>query len=155
MHAQAGVQPCLSADTCLSYFTQRNKVKVRIQGMRKSQAQKTFGTVYTHIQKYNPRPPSKQVSCGAEGTSTLKNQKQLARGGLQTACSRGTFPFSGPPATLWEPSGEKQGFPAPMHSQLLRLKAERRSGTGSVAIALLPQANKRLVLKGMALHRKK
>lgn len=55
------------------------------------------------------------------------------------ACSRGAFPFSGPPATLWEPSG-KTRLPAPhAFTAALRPKAERRSGTSSGATALLPQ----------------
>lgn len=68
-------------------------------------------------------------------------------------CSRGAF--SGPPATLWEPSGERQGFPAPMHSQLLSDSKLREGPVQALGPQLCsPRANKRLV-KGMALHRKK
>lgn len=42
------------------------------------------------------------------------------------ACLRGAFPFSGPPATLWEPSG-KTRLPGPhAFTAALRLKSERR-----------------------------
>lgn len=52
--------------------------------------------------------------------------------------------FSRPPPRLWPPlphSEDQQGkarLPAPMHSRVLRLSAERGSGTSSVATAQLP-----------------
>lgn len=52
MYAQAGVQ---NPPTSTLLYTQRNKVKVRILGMCRSQAQKTFGTVYSHFQKLQPQ----------------------------------------------------------------------------------------------------
>lgn len=87
---------------------------------------------------YDPRPPSKLLSCGAEGPSALKKPEATGWRWLTDGCSRG-------PSPLW-PTCHAQGhqgntgFPAPCgHSCSLRLNAERRSGTSSVATAQLPQ----------------
>lgn len=77
--------------------------------MGRSHAQKTFSTACKSFPKITaPGPPRKQLSCGADRHSAAEeagsdwHEVAVTDGG-----SHGTFPFSGPSATLGKSSREK------------------------------------------------
>lgn len=132
-----GGQTRISADTPLPYFTQRNKVKVRTLGMRRSQAQKTLAQSNSFPEIMNPGPSSKQLSCRAERTLALKG---LGATGLKFY--RRNVPEASPSPSLdhllhyERHRGKKQGFSRAVNNCAPRLKSP---GTSSVVTAA-PQA---------------